>query len=111
MFPVVEALMLSPGGNAVHLHFPFICCMSFNVYHHLQSHQALRAVISLLLDTSVMLGDQPTTSTLTWWESFFSSVTGVKTYIALEKEKEPGSTPAETAIPLLCQIFYKGLTP
>lgn len=32
VFPVGEALMLSPGGNAVHSHFPFIYCVSFNVY-------------------------------------------------------------------------------
>lgn len=44
MFPVGEPLMLSPGGNAVHSHFPFICCVSFNVYNYLKSHQALCAV-------------------------------------------------------------------
>lgn len=55
MFPVGEALMLSPGGNAVQSHFPFICCMSFNVYNHLQSHQALHAVRCLHLEASVML--------------------------------------------------------
>lgn len=51
MFPVGEALMLSPGGNAVQSHFPFICCMSFNVYNHLQSHRVLPAVRGLHLET------------------------------------------------------------
>lgn len=55
MFPVGEALMLSPRGNAVQSHFPFICCVSFSMYNHLQSHQALHAVRCLHLETSVML--------------------------------------------------------
>ncbi len=55
MFPVGEALMLSPGGNAVQSHFPFICCVPFNMYNHLQSHEALHAVQCLHLETSVML--------------------------------------------------------
>ena len=47
MFPVGEALMLSPGGNAVQSHFPFICCVSFNATNnHRQSHRALRAGFS-----------------------------------------------------------------
>lgn len=64
-----EALMLSPGGNAVQSHFPFICCMSFNVYNYLQSHQALHPVSSLRSETSVMLCTT-VGLTSTWRESF-----------------------------------------
>lgn len=37
MFPVGEALMFILGGISVQFQFPFICCVSFNVYNHLRS--------------------------------------------------------------------------
>lgn len=53
VFPVGEALMLSPWGNAVQSYFPSIRSVSFNMYNHLQSHRALHAGRCLHLEASV----------------------------------------------------------
>lgn len=104
MFPVGEALMLSPRGNAVQSHFPFICCMSFNVYNHLQSHRALRVVHCLHSGTSVMFIRAASKFDLNLIKKLFSSV-GVLGGKAQGEKQNGGSEYMSASGTLLLLLF------